>query len=101
MAEVLQMPAAQPNSAKFKVSAIIDGFPVEVEMEGTAGNLQALITKLKSLGAVPTSATGSISPNASAPKCPVHNKPMKASRKPGSYFCPHKRDDGEYCQERG
>lgn len=34
--------------------------------------------------------------NTSAPTCPIHNKQMKPSRKPGAWFCAQKRDDGEY-----
>ena len=34
-----------------------------------------------------------------APLCPVHNSPMKPSRKPGKFYCTKKADDGEYCRE--
>ncbi len=33
------------------------------------------------------------------PICPVHNRPMKASRKPGAWFCTAKVDDG-YCDQK-
>ena len=32
-----------------------------------------------------------------APICPIHNVPMKVSKKPGSYFCP-KKDGDNYCK---
>lgn len=39
-------------------------------------------------------------PTADAPPvCPVHGKPMKPSRKPGSWFCSAKVGD-DYCQEK-
>ena len=42
----------------------------------------------------------SAAPSGSAPVCNLHNKPMKESRKPGSWFCPAKLADGSYCTEK-
>jgi len=96
---VLPMPAAQPQPAKFTVTAVIDGFTVQVEMSGKASDLRTLLDKLKQLGAHPPA---SAPPKAvpSAPLCPHHQKPMKASRKPGAWFCPHRMENGEYCPEK-
>src|SRR5215831_13566275 len=75
--------------AKFTVSAVIDGFPVQVEVEGRADAVKILIDKLKAIGAEPpqkpepTKAAG-------VPTCPVHGSQMKPGRKPGSYLCPKK-----------
>jgi hypothetical protein len=98
---VITMPIAQPAPAKFTVTAVIDGFTVQVEMSGKASDLRTLLDKLKQLGATPApqaqpAATG----KPSAPLCPHHQKPMKASRKPGSWFCPHRMENGEYCPEK-
>jgi len=101
----LQLTAA-PVATKpthFTIGAEIDGFPVTIEIEGKAEALRQLIDKLKAIGATAPQ-KGVSAPTASAklagvPVCPVHNAPMKASRKPGSYFCPRQTDDG-YCPEK-
>lgn len=93
-----------PSGAKFIIAASVDGFPVSVEVEGKADTLRAMIDRLKAIGAEP--------PNLSAiaeksrptkpegpPLCPIHHKPMKASQKPGKFYCPRRSDDGEYCRE--
>lgn len=37
-------------------------------------------------------------PNANAPKCNIHNRPMLPSRKTGiAWYCPAKNQDGTYC----
>ena len=87
--------------AHFTISVELDGFPVTVEADGKAENLRAIVDRLKAIGAVPPAkaAPASAKP-AGIPVCPVHNAPMKASRKPGSYFCPKRTDDGDYCPEK-
>src|SRR5678815_5378428 len=84
--------------AHFTINVSIDGFPVQVEVEGKADSLRAMIDRLKAIGAEPPQ----IAPSASAPKtgaplCPVHQVPMKPSRKPGKFYCARKAEDGEYC----
>jgi hypothetical protein len=95
----VQMPVVS-TSAQFRVTAVVDGFLVEVEMSGKASDLRTLLDKLKQLGAQPPAQTTSIGNKSSAPICPHHQKPMKASRKPGSWFCPHRMENGEYCPEK-
>ena len=101
MTNVIQMEktATEVKPAKFKITCELEGFAVEVEAEGRADNLKALIDRLKAIGATP-SKPGSTQDNGSAPLCPVHHKPMKPSRKPGSFFCPKRDDDGEYCDQK-
>src|SRR5262245_52167124 len=95
----------QPQPAcKFSITATLDGFPIVLEGEGRAGDLLLIIDRLKSIGAEPPKVVG-ICPEPleptkkSAPLCPVHNKPMKASQKPGAFYCPRRNDDGAYCRE--
>ena len=89
-------------AAKFIVGAVLDGFPVQVEVEGKASDLRTLVDRLKAIGAEPPQAAKPEPTKAAgAPLCPVHNKPMKPSQKPGKYYCPRKSDDGEYCRETG
>jgi len=93
-----------PAGAKFIIAASIDGFPVSVEVEGKADTLRAMIDRLKAIGAQPPVAqasTAQIEPTKKiAPICPDHGTPMKASRKPGAYFCPRRTDDGDYCPHK-
>ncbi|MCI0338812.1 MAG: hypothetical protein L0226_14650 [Acidobacteria bacterium] len=94
-------PAQQPApSARFKITVELDGFPVEIEAEGKADSLKTLIERLKTIGAQPPQAKASAKPAGGVPVCPIHNKPMKASQKPGTFFCPRRLDDGSYCREK-
>jgi hypothetical protein len=95
----IEKPQPEPKPARFKIACELEGFAVEIEIEGKADNLKALIDRLKAIGATPGK-PGSTQSNGSAPLCPVHHKPMKPSRKPGSFFCPKRDDDGEYCDQK-
>lgn len=90
-------------AAKFVVGAVLEGFPVQVEVEGKASDLRALVDRLKAIGAEPPSPQNlqNIEPaKKSARLCPVHRTPMRASRKPGAWFCPRQAEDGGYCDEK-
>src|SRR5215468_1441478 len=89
--------ASQQAHAKFVITATIDGFPVQVEVEGKADNLRGMIDRLKAIGACPPAAKPEPTKASGVPTCPTHGTPMKASRKPGSYFCPRQTDEGGYC----
>jgi hypothetical protein len=41
------------QAAKFIVGAVLDGFPVQVEVEGKASDLRALVDRLNAIGAEP------------------------------------------------
>jgi hypothetical protein len=92
--------------AKFTVAASLDGFPVQVEVEGKASDLRALVDRLKAIGAEPPQIAQAQAPVAqesakkTAPVCPDHGTPMKASRKPGAFFCPRRTDDGDFCPHK-
>jgi hypothetical protein len=89
-----------PAGAKFIINAQIDGFPIQIEVEGAADRLRAMIDRLKAIGAEPPQIAAAVSTKpAGAPLCPVHNKAMKPSAKPGKFYCPRRSDDGEYCRE--
>src|SRR5262249_25651894 len=91
-------------AARFTIAATIDGFPVQVEVDGKADSLRAMIDRLKAIGATPPAAQSSTAATEptkkTAPICPTHGTPMKASRKPGSFFCPRRTDDGDFCQHK-
>jgi hypothetical protein len=99
---VRQITEKQPApAARFTITALVDGFPVSIEAEGKAGDLRALVAKLREIGAEPPSVQTPAQPaaaakTASAPRCPVHNSPMKEGRR--GFFCPKKVGDG-YCKE--
>ena len=99
--QVTPITAAQPQAtATFTITALIDGFPVQIAVEGKADALRAMIDRLKAIGAQPPNPQSAIrSPQSSAPLCPTHNTPMKPSRKPGKFYCARKAEDGEYCRE--
>lgn len=99
MNNVTSINSAPAASARFKVTVTVKGFPVEIDFEGKAENLLAFIERLEKIGAQPP-AFQAAGPKA-IPVCPVHNKPMKPSRKPGSFFCPGRNADGSYCEEKG
>lgn len=102
----MEKPQAEAKPARFTISAMIDGFPVQVEVEGRADNLRAMIDRLKAIGveppqsSTPAQAAQGEPTKKSAPVCPLHRTPMKASRKPGSFFCPRRADDGDFCPEK-
>ena len=92
-------------TAKFIIQATLDGFPIVIEGEGRAGDLRVIVDRLKAIGAEPPQSAirnpQSDEPaKKSAPTCPIHRTPMKASRKPGSFFCPRRTDDGDFCPEK-
>lgn len=86
-------------AARFIVGAQIDGFPVQVEVEGKASDLRALVDRLKAIGAEPPQTIQQVRQTSDIPRCPIHNAPMKPSRKPGKFYCAKKAEDGEYCRE--
>ena len=100
---VTPIESKQPTvPAKFTITASIDGFPVSVEVEGKADILRAMIDRLKAIGAKPPVAQA-VQPEPtkkSVPLCPDHGTPMKASRKPGAFFCPRRIDDGDFCPHK-
>jgi hypothetical protein len=103
--KVTPITAAQPQAvAKFSITASIDGFPITVEVEGKADALRGMIDRLKAIGAQPpqvqTPAQASTPAKKTAPLCPDHGTPMKASRKPGTWFCPRQTDEGGYCPHK-
>lgn len=106
---VTPIESKQPQpQAKFSITCTLDDFPIVIEGEGRAGDLKIIIDRLKAIGAEPpqiahASTSAPIAPvqaeptKKAPPVCPDHHTPMKASRKPGRYFCPRQNDDGSYC----
>ena len=101
VAPVTQIADKQPApSCKFTIQATLRGFPIQIEGEGRAGDLKLIVERLLAAGAEPpTVSKPEPTKAAGVPVCPVHNSPMKPSRKLGKFYCAKKADDGEYCRE--
>jgi hypothetical protein len=90
---------------EFKITCQLRGSPIEITGQGRAQDLKIIVDRLFDLGAEPPQAASkapqAASSAAGAPICPAHGTPMKASRKPGSYFCPRQAEDGSgYCPHK-
>jgi len=98
---VAQITDKQPvPPCHFTINAVLNGFPITIEGDGRAGDLKLIIERLQLIGAEPPVAKAEPTKAAGgAPLCPVHNSPMKPSRKPGKFYCARKAEDGEYCRE--
>jgi hypothetical protein len=99
--KVTPITAGQPQaSATFVINVILDGFPVQVSVEGKADALRGMIDRLKAIGAQPPtmSPAGDIGPSSSdAPICEFHGKMKKGNY---GWFCPKKMGDGSYCKSK-
>jgi hypothetical protein len=87
---------------EFKITCQLRGFPIEITGSGRAQDLKIIVDRLFDLGAEPPTTKASEPTKAAGiPTCPTHGTPMKASRKPGSYFCPRQAEDGSgYCPHK-
>ncbi len=81
-------------------------FKVHVQAHGFAGDLiissstiNDLVKSVKLLDRAGIQPTTASQPSTSTPICPLHQRPMKASKRPGSFFCTAKVGEG-YCQEK-
>ena len=82
-------------------------FKAHVQAHGVASDLIISSTTVNDLvksiklfehaGIQPTTAASQ--PAGSTPVCPVHQRPMKPSRRPGSFYCSAQVGEG-YCQEK-
>lgn len=81
----------------------INGYTATLTLSGESGAELIRILKDMSAAGMTQSAAPALAPAAApgdaAPICPVHQRPMKASRKPGSWFCSAKVGEG-YCDQR-
>ncbi len=81
----------------FKAHVQAHGFAGDLIISSTTINdLVKSIKVLERAGIQPTNGNNS---SQNTPICPVHQRPMKPSRKPGSFYCSAKVGD-DYCQEK-
>ena len=98
---VTPIESKQPQpSCEFKVSVLLDGFPIEISGSGRADDLRALVGRLKAIGATPPAGFESqrVTQTDDAPVCEFHGKMRKGNH---GWFCPKKMGDGSYCKSRG
>lgn len=101
-----EKPAAAPKPLPtFTIAAVLDDFPITVQFSGRADQLAATIGHLRALGAVPPTpaarAAVAAEKERAAPICEFHG-PMKESTKaPGTWYCPAKMGNGDYCKSKG
>ncbi len=84
---------------RFTVQATIDGHSAPLSIEGTSINEIRRAVRLLDTNGMLAAQPTPISPTDEPPRCPVHNRPMKPSKKPGAWFCSAKVGDG-YCDQR-
>src|SRR5262245_53959707 len=106
---VAQITDKQPQPAcHFRVDCVIDGYPVQLEGQGRADDLRALVGRLRAIGAEPPTVSKPEPTKAAAPLCPVHHVAMAPSKhRAGTYYCKQSvgqhPDDGRtlYCTKKG
>ena len=77
----------------------LHGFTGTLILTGETGaDLAATLKAMLAAGMSQSAPTAAPTVQA-APMCPVHHRAMKESRKPGSWFCSAKVDEG-YCDQR-
>ncbi len=88
---------SEPMRYSFKVHVQAHGFAGDLIISSTTVN--DLVKSIRLLGHAGIAPTTASNPTSSTPVCPVHQRPMKASRKPGTFYCSAKVGD-DYCQEK-
>ena len=96
------MATHEPPNARYTltVQVTLDGITAPLSITADSVNevkkaLHLLDTN-GMLAAQPTPAQATDEP----PRCPVHHRPMKPSKKPGAWFCSAKVGEGSYCTEK-
>ena len=108
MEDTTQQTTTNTLATQHVIRYTLGGFPVETTCYGKVESLQGVIDKLRAVKAepplaapVPTTApAGKPDGDKKPPKYPVHQIPMKPSKKRGqSWFCPKQDGEGGYCEE--
>src|SRR5262245_15640194 len=92
----------QQQQAKFSITCSVDGFPVQVEVEGKAEALRGMIDRLKAIGATPPQLSANLREatkpaDDEPPVCEYHGSMRRGNH---GYFCPKKMGDGSYCKSK-
>lgn len=78
----------------------INAYTATLTLSGESGaELIRILKGMQAAGMTQATLMPDTAPDGTALVCPVHNRPMKGSRKPGSWFCSAKVGEG-YCDQR-
>ena len=100
------MATAPSTPSRLTIDFAIEGFPCHLEIEVTAADFaqrvqRAVQTIATAGGTPPVVLTSSPStPPQDTPVCPYHGAMKESTKRPGTFFCPHKMGDGSYCKEK-
>ncbi len=87
-----------PNvTYRFVVTATIDGHSAPLSIESSSSNEIRRAVRLLDINGLLSSTPAHSTDE--APRCPIHNRPMKPSKKPGAWYCSAKVGDG-YCDQK-
>ena len=90
-----------PNvTYRFVVNATIDGHSAPLSIEGSSINEIRRAVRLLDTNGMLASTPPAQPSTDEPPRCPVHHRPMKPSKKPGAWFCSAKVGEGSYCTEK-
>lgn len=88
----------------FTLHALIDDFPFDVQFSGSVDQLAATVKRLRELGAVPPTIAARAAVQEererAAPVCEFHGPMKESSKRPGTYYCPAKMGNGDYCRSK-
>jgi hypothetical protein len=107
-------PPSRRAEPTFVIHALLDDFPIEVRISGTAETLKATVGRLREIGATPPTPAARQAaqaerareaPICTCDECSRYGKPMKESSKnQGTWYCPGqtgtKAGQPVYCKER-
>jgi hypothetical protein len=78
----------------FTVQAAVDGVTAPLQIHAESMNeVRHAVRLLKENDMLVENGNGN------APKCPIHHKPMKPSKKPGAWYCSARVGEG-YCDQK-
>ena len=98
-------PAPAPTPPTIRISAVLEGFTIELSFAGKIDQLPGYIERLRAAGATPTAQPAqqwSYTPEG-LPICPKHGAPMKKREKQGDTWFSHvvTASNGDDCYCRG
>lgn len=89
----------QPPAAHYSLTVHVQLEGITAPLGISAESVNELRKAVRLLQANDMLVSPPASTNGEPPLCPVHDKPMKASKKPGAWFCSAKVGDG-YCDQK-
>ncbi len=100
------MANAPLTPSRLTIRFAVNGFPCELAMDVDAASMAGRLEKALAViqdagGTVPVNLTSAPStPPSETPICEYHGAMKESTKRPGSWFCPHKMGDGSYCKSK-